>query len=119
VLFGVSILEDTLFYRVSNVKSQVCMICKFSTFTFEYISLKKITRKSCICYWISDSETCQRLIDLRYEILLYHIIIASIDPIYSFYLVAFGLLWLLKFEFVRARFILNYFYFISMPSGIS
>ena len=36
-------------------------------------------------------------------------IITSIDPIYSFYLVAFGLLWLLKFEFVRARFILNYF----------
>ena len=50
---------------------------------------------------------------------LYHIIITSIDPIYSFYLVAFGLLWLLKFEFVRARFILNYFYFISMLSTIS
>jgi hypothetical protein len=73
-LFGVSILEDKgqarnelwdIVYQMS------CVICKFSTFTFEYILLKKISKKSYISYWISDSETCQRRIDLRYEILLF------------------------------------------------
>ena len=73
-LFGVSILEDKgharnelwdIMYQMSSV------LCKFSTFTFEYILMKKCTRKSYISYWISDSETCQRLNDLRYEIVLF------------------------------------------------
>jgi hypothetical protein len=61
-------------YRVSN--------CKFSTLSFEYISMKKITRKSYISYWISDSETCQGLLisGMKYYC-LYHIIMTSIDPI--------------------------------------
>jgi hypothetical protein len=67
-LFGVSILEDKrharnelwyVVYRMSNV------ICKFFTFSFEYISTKKsllLTGFRHIFYWISDSESCQRLI---------------------------------------------------------
>ena len=48
-LFGVSILEDKgharnelwdIMYQMSSV------LCKFSTFTFEYILMKKCTRKS-------------------------------------------------------------------------
>ena len=73
-LFGVSILEDKgharnelwdIMYQMSSV------LCKFSTFTFEYILMKKCTRKSYISDWISDSETCESLNDLRYEIVLF------------------------------------------------
>jgi hypothetical protein len=78
VRFGVSILEDKgnarnelwdIAYQMSSV------ICKFSTFSFGYISLKKSyisLKKSYISYWISDSKSCQRLIDLmRYVLLLF------------------------------------------------
>jgi hypothetical protein len=70
-LFGVSILEDkgartqsVMGYRVSNVKWSVIF------FVWVYFDEEK-PRKSYISYWISDSESCQRLMDLRYEILLF------------------------------------------------
>ena len=63
--FGVSILEDRgharnelwdVVYQMSSV------ICKFSTLSCEYISLKKIMCFYHILYWISDSKSRQRLI---------------------------------------------------------
>jgi hypothetical protein len=70
-LFGVSILEDNaraqwVWYVVYQMSG---MIWKFFTFSFEYISLKKTTRKSSIFYWISDSANpAKGLFYLRYEI---------------------------------------------------
>ena len=67
-LFGVSILEDKdhtrneLWYVVYQMSS---VICKCFTFSFEYISTKKsllLTGFRHILHWISDSESCQRLI---------------------------------------------------------
>ena len=67
-LFGVSILEDKghvcnelwdVVYHMSSV------ICKFSSLSFEYISLKslkKIVGFYQMLFWISDSESGQRLI---------------------------------------------------------
>jgi hypothetical protein len=68
-LFGVSILEDKsharnelwdVVYHMSSV------ICKFSSLSFEYTvfrsSLKKIMGLYQMLYWISDSESGQRLI---------------------------------------------------------
>ena len=96
----------SLGYRVSNVKCD-SVICKFSTFSFGYISLKKNTRKSYISYWISDSKACQRLIDLRYVLLLFISYNYKVHRPYYFILSCgcTSLLWLLKFEFGRARFI--------------
>jgi hypothetical protein len=73
-LFGVSILEDKVHARNELwdiVYHMSSVICKFSTFTLEHILMKKRTRKGYISYWISDSETCQRLNDLKYEIVLF------------------------------------------------
>jgi hypothetical protein len=64
-LFGVYILEDKgneLWYVVYQMSS---VICKFFTFSFEYISTNKcllLIGFRHILYWISDSEACQRLI---------------------------------------------------------
>jgi hypothetical protein len=67
-LFGVSILEDKgharneLWYVVYQMSS---VMCKLLTISFEYTSTKKsllLTGFHHILYWISDSESCQRLI---------------------------------------------------------
>jgi hypothetical protein len=118
-LFGVSILEDkgsraqwVMGYRVSNVKWRVIFF-RLSIFDEEK------PRKSYISYWISDSESCQSLIDLRYEIFLF---ISYNYNVHLHYLrilscgcwpVVAAKIWIL-----RARdFLLNYF--ISMPLNIS
>jgi hypothetical protein len=94
----------SLWYYVVYQMSGV--ICKFFTFSFEYISSKKTTRKSMVflIYFLLDKWL--RILPKAYLIsgmkyyCLYHRIITFIDPIISFILL---LLWLLKFEFARAR----------------
>ena len=121
-LFGVSILEDKgharneLWDTMYQMSSHSSVLCKFSTFTFEYILMKKCTRKSYISYWISDSETCRRLNDLRYEIVLF--ISYNYNVHRSYLLILSCGCWpvVVKFEFARESYI-NYF--ISMPSNIS
>jgi hypothetical protein len=49
-------------YQMSSV------ICKFSTSSFGYISLKKITRKSYISYWINDSKYIRKINFLPYYV---------------------------------------------------
>ena len=69
--------------------------------------MKKCKRKSYISYWISDSETCQRLNDLRYEIVLF--ISYNYNVHRSYLLILSCGCWpvtvVVKFEFARESYI--------------
>jgi hypothetical protein len=123
--------ENVSFRSVYDGQLQLCMyllcdssvICKFSTFSFGlwiYFAQEKheenlyfVLDTGAHIDWISDSKSCQRLIDLRYVILLFISYNYNVHrPYYSILSCGCSLLWLPKFEFARARFyILNLFHF--------
>ena len=67
--------------------------------------MKKRTRKSYISYWISDSETCQRLNELRYGRVLFISYNYNVHPSYLLILSCGCWPVVVKFEFARESYI--------------
>jgi hypothetical protein len=124
-LFGVSILEDNgharndlwdIVYHMSSV------ICKFSSLSIEYISLKSqenhvFLSNVVLDKWLWIRPKAYLTSGMKYYC-LYHIIITSIDPSnISFILaVVVAKIWICARE---NSYVLYWDYFISMPSNIS
>ena len=134
-LFGVSILEDKghahneLCDVVYQMSSHSCVIFKFSTLSFEYISA--ISLKSQENHWFLSYQILDKwlwippkacLISGVKYYCLYHIIITSIDPINISFTTPFILAVVVAKIWICAReisYVLYWDNFLSMPSNIS